>query len=295
MRIVRLAGAVALIAGAVWTAPLLTSPSGTPAKATPSSCGRWMDAGQTPDARASELVKSMTLDEKLQMVHQALGDVVGSFGAAGYIPAIPSLCIPELVLNDAGSGLGDGQLGVTSYPAAISQASSWDPQQQYRVGASLGEESFAKGVNVLLGPDVNIARVPLNGRTSEAFGEDPYLAGQTAAAFIQGVQSQHVIATVKHYDANNQETNRGTINEQIDNRTLHEIYQPAFKAAVGQGQAGSVMCSYNLVNSAYACQNGPLLNTDLKGQMGFPGFVVSDWGATHSTVNSAMNGLDMEM
>lgn len=254
-----------------------------------------MNAGQTPDARASELVKSMSLDQKMQMVHQALAFQVGSFGAAGYIPPIPSLCVPALVLNDAGSGLGDLQLAVTLYPAAISQASSWDPQQQYQLGASLGEESFAKGVNVLLGPDVNIARVPLNGRTSEAFGEDPYLAGQTGAAFIQGVQSQHVIATVKHYDANNQETNRGTINELIDDRTLHEIYQPAFKAAVDQGQAGAVMCSYNLVNSAYACQNGPLLNRDLKAQMGFPGFVMSDWGATHSTVDSALSGLDMEM
>jgi beta-glucosidase len=254
-----------------------------------------MNSGQTPDARASELVKSMSLDQKMQMVHQALADLVGSFGAAGYVLAIPSLCVPALVLNDAGSGLGDAQLGVTSYPAAISQASSWDPQQQYQLGASLGEESFAKGVNVLLGPDVNIARVPLNGRTSEAFGEDPYLAGQTGAAFIQGVQSEHVIATVKHYDANNQETNRGTINELIDDRTLHEIYQPAFKAAVDQGRAGAVMCSYNQVNSAYACQNGPLLNNDLKGQMGFPGFVMSDWGATHSTVDSALNGLDVEM
>ena len=254
-----------------------------------------MSSSQTPDVRAGELLKAMTLDQKIQMVHQELGDIVGSYGAAGYVPGIASLCVPALVLNDAGSGLGDGQVAITAYPAAISQVSSWDPQMQYQVGASLGEESFAKGINVLLGPDVNIARVPLNGRTSEAFGEDPYLSGQTAAAFIQGVQSQHVISTVKHYDANNQETNRGSINELIDNRTLHEIYQPAFNAAVHQGGAGAVMCSYNQVNNAYACQNGPLLNTDLKGQMGFKGFVMSDWGATHSTAASALNGLDMEM
>jgi beta-glucosidase len=295
VRIGRVAAVTALIAGATWTVPLVASPSGSPAKATANSCGRWMDAAQTPDARATELLKAMTLDQKIQMVHQQYGDMVGSYGAAGYVPAIPSLCVPALVLNDAGSGLGDAQVGITSYPAAMSQASSWDPQEQYRLGASLGQESFAKGVNVLLGPDVNIARIPLNGRTSEAFGEDPYLAGQTAAAFIQGVQSQHVIATVKHYDANNQETNRGTINEVVDNRTLHEIYQPPFNAAINQGGAGAVMCSYNKVNGAYACQNGPILNTDLKGQMGFPGFVMSDWGATHSTVSSALNGLDMEM
>ena len=295
MRLGRVAAGVALLAGAVWAIPLVASPAGSPARADLMSCGQWMNPNQTPDARAAELLKAMTLDQKIQMVHQALADVVGSFGAAGFVPPIPSLCVPALVLNDAGSGLGDAQVGITSYPAAISQASSWDPQLQSQLGASLGQEAFAKGVNVLLGPDVNIARVPLNGRTSEAFGEDPYLAGQTAAAFIQGVQSQHVIATVKHYDANNQETNRGTINEAVDNRTLHEIYQPAFNAAVNQGRAGAVMCAYNQVNGAYACQNGALLNTYLKGQMGFPGFVVSDWGATHSTVASALNGLDMEM
>lgn len=295
MRLGRVAAGAALLAGGIWTVPLVVSPAGSPARATSTSCGQWMDGSQTPDARAAELLKVMSLDQKIQMVHQQLGDIVGSYGAAGYVPAIPSLCVPALVLNDAGSGLGDGQVAVTAYPAAISQASSWDPQMQYQLGASLGQESFAKGVNVLLGPDVNIARVPLNGRTSEAFGEDPYLSGQTAAAFIQGVQSQHVIATVKHYDANNQETNRGSIDEVVDNRTLHEIYQPPFRAAVNQGGAGAVMCSYNKVNHAYACENGPILNTDLKGQMGFPGFVMSDWGATHSTVASALNGLDMEM
>lgn len=295
VRVGRIAAGVALLAGVVWTVPLAAFPSGHAARAAVSSCGPWMDRAQTPGQRAAELLKAMTLDQKLQMVHQEYADMVGSYGAAGYVPGIPSLCVPPLVLNDAGSGLGDAQTDVTAYPAAISQASSWDPQAQYQVGASLGEEAFAKGVNVLLAPDVNIARVPLDGRTSEQFGEDPYLSGQTAAAFIQGVQSQRVIATVKHYDANNQETNRGTVNEVVDNRTLHEIYQPAFDAAVNQGGAGAVMCSYNQVNGAYACQNGPLLKTDLDGQMGFPGFVMSDWGATHSTVASALNGLDMEM
>jgi len=254
-----------------------------------------MNASQSPDTRASELVAVMSLSQKIQMLHQALADTAGSFGAAGYVPAIPSLCIPAIVLNDAGSGLADGQTDVTAYPAAISQASSWDPTLQRQLGASLGEESFEKGVNVLLAPDVNIARVPLNGRTSEAFGEDPYLAGQTAAAYIQGVQSQHVIATVKHFDGNNQETNRMTINAEISQRTLEEIYQPPFNAAVNQGGAAAVMCGYNQVNGAYDCQNGPLLRGDLDGQMDFKGFVVSDWGGTHSTVASALNGLDMEM
>jgi beta-glucosidase len=254
-----------------------------------------MDAHQSPDARAGELLRVMTLGQKIQMVHQELADIVGSYGGAGYVPGIPSLCVPPLVLSDAGSGLGDGETDVTSYPAAISQASSWDPALQRSLGASLGSEAHAKGVDVLLAPDVNIARVPLNGRTSEAFGEDPYLSGQTAAAYIMGVQSEHVIATVKHFDANNQETSRATIDEVIAQRTLEEIYQPAFKAAVTEGGAGAVMCSYNKVNGTYACQNGPLLRSDLDGQMGFKGFVMSDWGAAHSTVASALGGLDMEM
>jgi beta-glucosidase len=254
-----------------------------------------MNAGQSAARRADELVKVMTLDQKISMLHQKLGDAVGSFGAAGYVAGIPSLCIPALVLSDAGSGLADEQTNVTAYPAAIAQAAAWDPALTRKLGASLGGEAFAKGINVLLGPDVNIARVPLNGRTSEAFGEDPYLSGQTATAFIKGVQSRHVIATVKHYAANNQETARATINEQIGGRTLAEIYEPAFRAAVRDGHVGSVMCSYNRVNGPYACQNRTLLHRDLERRMNFPGFVMSDWGATHSTVASARHGLDMEM
>jgi beta-glucosidase len=283
------AAALAMAAGAATIVPAHAS-----SQAAPSTCGRWMDRDQTPNARAGELLAAMTTTQKLSMVHQAVADF-SYFGAAGEIPGIASLCIPSLVLNDAGSGLGDGQLGVTAYPAAIAQSASWDPAAQYAVGASLGREADAKGVNILLAPDVNIARVPLDGRTSEQFGEDPYLSGQTAAAYIQGVQSQHVIATVKHYDANNQETNRATIDEKISDRVLHEIYQPAFGAAVNQGHVGAVMCSYNQVNGAYACQNPALLRTDLDGQYGFQGFVMSDWGATHSTVDSAKAGLDMEM
>lgn len=254
-----------------------------------------MKAAQSPAQRADELVKAMTLDQKISMVHQKWGDALGSYGAAGYVASIPSLCIPALVLNDAGSGLADEQTNVTAYPAAIAQAAAWNPRLARKLGASLGSEAFAKGVNVLLGPDVNIARVPLNGRTSEAFGEDPYLSGRTATAFIKGIQSQHVIATVKHYAANNQENNRAAINEQIGARALAEIYEPAFHAAVRNGHVGSVMCSYNRVNGPYACQNRNLLSRDLDRRMGFHGFVMSDWGATHSTVPSARHGLDMEM
>lgn len=282
------AAAAALATLAVSGPARAGSPTSTP------RCGGWMNAGQSPDARARELLGVMSTAQKLSMVHQAYSDLT-YFGAAGYIPAIPSLCVPALVLNDAGSGLGDGQVGVTSYPAAISQASSWDPALQERLGRSLGGESRTKGVNVLLAPDVNLARVPMNGRTSEQFGEDPFLSGQTAAAYIQGVQSQHVIATVKHYVANEQETNRAAIDERVSDRVLHELYEAPFAAAVNTGHAGAVMCSYNQVNGAHTCENTKLLRGDLDAQQGFPGFVMSDWGAQHSTVASALAGLDMEM
>jgi beta-glucosidase len=282
--------AVTLAAGIVTVTIHQPRQPGRPAAA----ChGPWVNPHQSPDTRAAELLSAMTTAQKLAMVHQGSGRV--DYGGAGVVPAIPSLCIPELTLNDAGSGLGDGQVGVTAYPAEIAQAAAWDPSMERTLGTSLGGEALAKGVNVLLGPDVNITRVPLGGRTSEQYGEDPYLSGQTAAAFIEGVQSQHVIATVKHDDANNQETNRATIDEKISDRVLHEIYQPPFDAAVSQGGAGAVMCAYNQVNGAYACQNPTLLRTDLDGQDHFPGFVVSDWGATHSAAPSAEAGLDLEM
>jgi beta-glucosidase len=142
---------------------------------------------------------------------------------------------------------------------------------------------------------VNIDRVPMNGRNFEYASEDPYLAGQTGAAVIRGIQSQNVIATVKHLAANNQETNRMTVSADVDERTLHEIYLPAFETAVKQGKAGAVMCSYNQLNSVYACENPALLTDVLKKEFGFSGFVMSDWGATHSTVAAANAGLDMEM
>jgi beta-glucosidase len=287
--------AAVIAAGGVVGLPGATSGAVAASSAGPAKCGPWMSANQSPATRAQELLKVLTLDQKIQMVHQALADTAGSDGAAGYVPGIPSLCVPPLYLNDAGSGLADGQTDVTAYPAAIAQASTWDTNLERQVGTSLGQESFDKGVNVLLAPDVNIARSPLGGRTSEGFGEDPYLAGQMGVAFVQGVQSQHVIATPKQFNANNQETNRSSINEIVSQRTLEEIYDAPFAATVTEGGAGAVMCAYNKVNGAYSCQNGPVLESDLNKEMDFKGFVMSDWGATHSTVASALNGLDMEM
>src|SRR3954454_6388829 len=217
------------------------------------------------------------------------------YGAAGYIAGNPDLCIPDLVLNDAGQGVGDHNFNVTAFPSTIAQASSWDRTLQRKFGKALGHEAWQKGINVQLAPDVNIARFPMNGRNSEAFGEDPYFAGQSAAAEIKGLQDNPVIATVKHYALNNHEVNRMTVSADADDRTIHEIYTPAFEAVVKQGRTGAVMSSYNRINGTYASENGPMLNGILKTEFGFDGFVMSDWGGQHSTVEAALAGSDMEM
>jgi beta-glucosidase len=255
----------------------------------------WMDPTQSSDRRAGELLGAMTLDQEISMLHSTESTMMTYYGTAGHIAAIPQLCIPDVVLNDAGAGVGDGQVNTTAFPDGIAQASSWDPSLQQQYGTALGWEAWHKGINVMLAPGVNIARVPMNGRNFEYAGEDPYLAGQTSAAVIKGIQSQNVIATVKHYAANNQETNRMTVSSDVNERTLHEIYLPAFETAVKQGHVGSVMCSYNRINTVYACENPSMLTDILKKEWGFSGFVMSDWGATHSTAPAANAGLDMEM
>lgn len=252
----------------------------------------WMDRHKSADARAHELVAAMTLDQKIAELY-GRGDFT-HYGAANDIPAVPALCIPELVFNDAGAGVADAKPLTTAFPDAITQAASWDRSMQRRVGAAIGWEAWHKGIDVQLAPGVDIARNPLNGRNFEYAGEDPYLSSQTGVAQIKGIQSQHVVATVKHYALNSQETNRMTDSSDADKRTMQEIYLPAFEAAVRQGHVGSVMCSYNRVNGVYACQQPYLLNTVLKKQFGFTGWVMSDWGATHSTVAAANAGLDQE-
>src|SRR3954453_15189604 len=254
----------------------------------------WMDAKKSPNERAQMLVKAMSIDQKIQMVHQNV-PIWAHFGAAGYVAGQPDLCIPDLVLNDAGQGVGDHELQTTAFPSGIAQASSWDRPLQRQLGRAIGNEAWHKGINVQLAPDVNIARFPMNGRNSEAFGEDPYLAGQTGAAWIKGIQDNPVIADVKHYALNNHEVNRMTVSADADQRTIHEIYTPAFETAVKQGDVGSVIFSYNRIDSVYACENGPMLNGILKTEFGFTGFVMSDWGGTHSTVDAAINGLGQGM
>jgi beta-glucosidase len=251
----------------------------------------WVGQQATPEQRAAEVLAQMTLDEKIQMVHGV------SSPYAGQIPANARLCIPALNLEDGPAGVGDGMTGVTQLPAPVVTAASWDPSVARQYGAVIGNEQWGKGANVDLGPTVNIVRDPRWGRAFESLGEDPYLSGQLGAANIQGVQSTGVLAQVKHWAVYNQETSRNTATDNaiISNRTMNEIYMPQFEASVKQGGASSVMCSYSYINGSPACQDAYTQNQILKGQWNYPGFITSDWGATHSTVASANNGLDMQM
>ncbi|GAC1435182.1 MAG: glycoside hydrolase family 3 C-terminal domain-containing protein [Terriglobales bacterium] len=231
------------------------------------------------------MMQKLTLEEKIEL----LGGVDGIA-----IRGEPNIGMPSLRMSD-------GPMGVkswgpsTAYAAGISLAASWDSSLARRVGSMLGEDARARGVNFLLGPGVNIYRAPMNGRNFEYFGEDPFLAGQIAAGYIQGVQSQGVVATVKHYAANNSEYDRHRQNSIVDERTLREIYLPAFEAAVKQGDVGAVMDSYNLINGEHATENSVLNNDVLKRDWGFHGILMSDWGATNDGIAAANGGLDLEM
>ena len=215
-------------------------------------------------------------------------------GYAGEIAGIPRAGIPNLYLADGPNGVGNGSRGVTAFPAPIAVAASFDDALARRQGTALGAENRDKGNDVALSPTVNIVRLPQWGRAFESFGEDPFLASGMAGAVIGGIQSTGVMASVKHFAVNSQEHGRTLIDAQIGERTLREIYLPAFKSAVDAGVL-TVMCAYNRVNGAYACENRPLLDDILKKEWGFRGVVVSDWAASHSTVASAVNGLDLEM
>ncbi|HSV13445.1 MAG TPA: glycoside hydrolase family 3 C-terminal domain-containing protein [Tepidisphaeraceae bacterium] len=237
------------------------------------------------DRRTEELLAQLTLDEKLQL----LGGV-DSF----YTRPIDRLNIPRLKMSDGPVGTrNDGP--TTAYPAGVALAATWDPALAEREGQSLGRDARARGDHFLLGPGVNIYREPQNGRNFEYFGEDPYLAGQIAVGYIRGVQSQGVAACVKHFACNNQETDRMTIDARVDERALHEIYLPAFEAAVKSGHAWSVMASYNRINGDYATANHYLLTDVLKDSWGFTGVLMSDWGATHDTLGPMTAGMDLEM
>jgi len=284
--------AAALLSVAPGTA---TAEAAWPARtATPAAAGcPWVHSRAPVAARVAELLGKMTLDDKIAMV-DGVGFSIGTAGYVGHIAANPRLCIPGLNLEDGPQGVADHVPGVTQLPAPVMLAAAWDPALARAYGSVVGREERGKGADVNLGPTVNIVRDPRWGRAFETYGEDPYLSGQTAAYFIDGVQSQGVLSQVKHWAVYNQETNRNTPADDaiISQRAMREIYMPQFEAAVKQARAASVMCSYSTIDGQYACQNSDILGV-LEQQWHFPGFVTSDWGATHSTVPSALAGLGM--
>ena len=249
------------------------------------------------EQKVEDALAQMTLDEKIGVIHAQ-----SKFSSAG----VPRLGIPELWCDDGPHGVRPETLwdqwasalqtndSCTAYPSLTCLAASWDRDLARLYGKSVGEEARYRKKNVLLGPGVNIARTPLCGRNFEYMGEDPYLAGQMAVPYIQGVQSNGVAACVKHFAVNNQEDGRLKLNANVDDRALYEIYLPAFKAAVQEGGAWSIMSAYNRYQNRFASHNPRLLREILKGEWGWDGAVISDWGAVHNTVEAAEGGLDLE-
>jgi beta-glucosidase len=233
----------------------------------------------------------------LQLVqgNLSLTDGPGPHNAPGWVPGIPSLGIPDLIYADGPAGVGDGVGPATALPSPLANAASWDLTEADKYGQVIGLEESAFGINVNLGGNVNLTgREPRDGRTFETTGEDPYLAGEINAQHLLGIQDQYVIAGVKHYAFNDQETARTQANAVIDERSARESDLLAFEVSLTDSKAQMVMCAYNLVNGTYNCQNDHLLNDVLKGDIGFEGFVLSDWYATESSVPSALGGLDQE-
>ena len=255
--------------------------------------------GGTPDQQADALISQMSMDEKIQLVHGGAAldwwNHTLPRGAGGWIPGIPQLNIPDLYFADGSAGVAYSVGPATALPSSIASAATWDLNEAAKYGQVIGSELSAYGINVNLGGNVNLTgREPRDGRTFETKGEDPMLAGKITAAHLTAIQQQYVLAGMKHFSFNDQETGRTTANVQIDERSGRESDLLAFEIAARDSSVQSVMCSYNLVNGTYACENPYLLNTVLKGDWAFPGFVMSDWDATHSTVSAALNGLDQE-
>lgn len=264
-----------------------------------------MNTSLSPDDRAAMVLKEMTLDEKISLLHGTgmvgLGPVsplhIGSDGGAGYVVGVERLGIPPIQMSDAAYGIrasGENGRYSTALPSDLGAASSWDLDAAYQYGALIGTELRAQGFNMTLGGGVNLTREPRNGRTFEYQGEDPVLAGKMVGAVMTGLQAQHVIGDIKHYAVNDQESGRNAVNANIDKRSMRESDLLAFEIGLQASHAAAVMCSYNRVNGDYACEDRYLLTDVLKNDWHFPGFVVSDWQATHSTAKASAAGLDHE-
>ena len=257
----------------------------------------YLDSSADIEDRIEDVMKGLSTEEKIAMIHAQ-----SKFSS----PGVKRLGIPDIWTSDGPHGIRPEvlwdewkQAGWTNdscvaFPALTCLAATWNEEMSHLYGKSIGEEARYRNKSILLGPGVNIYRTPLNGRNFEYMGEDPYLASRMVVPYIKGVQENGVAACVKHYALNNNEINRHTTNVIVDDRTLYEIYLPAFKAAVQEGGAWSIMGSYNLYRNQHGCHNEYLLNDILKGEWGFDGVVVSDWGGTHDTDEAIFNGLDLE-
>ena len=292
--------AILLLVAPVFAQHHLHGQSGDQTKSLP-----WMDASLPPDQRADRVLKEMTLDEKIGLVHgegmpgwgKPRPNAYLGNGGAGFVLGVPRLGIPMIQMSDAAYGVrssAENGRYSTALPSDVAAASSWDPQAACAYGALIGRELRAQGYNMTLGGGVNITREPRNGRTFEYQGEDPILAGTMVGNLMKCEQAQDVIGDIKHYAVNDQESGRNEVNVIIGERALRETDLLAFQIGISIGHPGAVMCSYNAVNGDFACQNKHLLTDILKKDWAFPGFVLSDWGGTHSTVKASAAGLDNE-
>jgi beta-glucosidase len=266
----------------------------------------WMNPGLPPEKRAELVLKQMTLDEKLALLHGNGMAHAGQWqmpltpftnGGAGYVEGVPRLGIPPLVISDAGYGVRDsGANGrySTAMPSSLGATASWDTESACDFGTVIGQELRAQGFNMTLGGGVDLAREPRNGRTFEYAGEDPLLAGTVVGNLMKCEQAQHVVGDIKHYVMNDQETARFFVNSVISKRAMQESDLLAFHIAISIANPGAVMCSYNRINGDFGCENSYTLRSVLKNDWGFKGFVISDWGGTHSVEKASAGGLDQE-
>ena len=265
----------------------------------------WMNTKLSPDERAALVLQEMTLDEKITMLHgtgmKGLGPISplarDSNGGAGYVVGIPRLGIPAIQISDAAYGVrmsGENGRYSTALPCNVGSAASWDLDAAYQYGKLIARELRAQGYNMSLGGGINLTREPRNGRTFEYLGEDPVLAGRLVGQVMKAEQAEHVIGDIKHYALNDQESGRNAVNVNISERAMRESDLLAFQIGVRDSDAAAVMCSYNRLNGDYACENKYLLTDVLKRDWNFKGFVVSDWGATHSAEKASAAGLDHE-
>ncbi|MCW3848231.1 glycoside hydrolase family 3 C-terminal domain-containing protein [Sphingomonas sp. LB-2] len=289
-------------------APFVSGADAAPARAAAAPAHPWMNPKLSPDKRAQLAVAAMTNDEKLVLVFGYFGTDFGTrfkahaearAGSAGYVPGIPRLGIPAQWETDAGVGVAT-QGGAahkrerTALPSGLATTATWNPDTAFAGGAMIGREARMSGFNVMLAGGVDLLREPRNGRNFEYGGEDPWLAGVMVGSQVKGIQSNNIISTIKHYAVNDQETDRGEGNSIIEESAARQSDLLAFQFAIEAGNPGSIMCSYNKVNGTHACEHPWLLTQVLRTDWGFKGYVMADWGATHSTVAAANAGLEQD-